>query len=58
MDQASYETVTSTGCGLLPPAEDGKLLITGAEAAGLLDGQLSNDISGLPEGSGLPVFDW
>lgn len=52
MDQASYETVTSTGCGLLPPAEDGKLLITGAEAAGLLDGQLSNDIAGLPEGSG------
>jgi len=52
MDQATYETVTGTGCGLLPAAQDGKLLITGSQAAGLLDGQLSNDIAGLAEGEG------
>lgn len=52
MLQASYETVTIDGCGMLPAAEDGKLLITGSQAAGLLDGQLSNDIAGLAEGHG------
>ena len=52
MAEATYETVTREGCGLLPAAEDGKLLLTGSEAAGLLDGQLSNDVAGLAVGSG------
>lgn len=52
MADATYETVTATGCGLMPPADDGKLLVTGPEAAALLDGQLSNDVAGLAPGTG------
>lgn len=49
---ASYETVTTSGCGLLDAREDGKLLLRGSEASGLLDAQLSNDVAGLGEGEG------
>ncbi|MEI2700825.1 MAG: folate-binding protein [Baekduia sp.] len=49
---ATYASVTSHGAGLLPPREDGKLLISGTDAAQLLDGQLSNDVAGLDQGSG------
>ncbi len=49
---ASYESLSAGGCGLLPAGEDGKLLVTGTDAAGLLDGQLSNDIAALDVGSG------
>lgn len=49
---ATYETVTADGCGLLPARDDGKLLVHGPAAAGLLDGQLSNDIAALERGAG------
>lgn len=52
MAEATYETVTREGCGLPPAAEDGKLLLTGSEASGLLDSQLSNDVAGLAAGTG------
>lgn len=49
---ATYETVTATGCGLLDARNDGKLLLLGSEAAGLLDGQVSNDVGGLAPDEG------
>lgn len=49
---ATYETVTVSGCGLLDAREDGKLLLRGSEAAGLLDGQVSNDVGALEPGEG------
>lgn len=49
---ATYGVITDGGCGLLPRREDGKLLVSGPDAAGLLDGQLSNDIGGLAVGQG------
>jgi folate-binding protein YgfZ len=39
-------------CGLLDRPERGKLLLTGAEAAEYLQGQLTNDIEGLEPGEG------
>ncbi|HWB68540.1 MAG TPA: glycine cleavage T C-terminal barrel domain-containing protein [Solirubrobacterales bacterium] len=39
-------------CGLLDRSERGKLLITGAEAAEYLQGQLTNDVEGLDAGEG------
>ena len=49
---ATYETLTEAGCGVLDSRDDGKLLLRGGEAAGLLDGQLSNDIGALEPGRG------
>ena len=49
---ATYATVAEHGCGLLGPREDGKLLVSGSDAAGLLDGQLSNAIADLEPGQG------
>jgi folate-binding protein YgfZ len=49
---ADYAAVAAGGCGLLPTRDDGKLLITGPDAAGLLDGQLSNDVAALEIGEG------
>ncbi len=40
-------------CGLLDRSERGKLLISGAEAADYLQGQLTNDVEGLKPGDGL-----
>ena len=40
-------------CGLLDRSERGKLLVSGAEAADYLQGQLTNDIEALEPGDGL-----
>jgi tRNA-modifying protein YgfZ len=40
-------------CGLLDRSERGKLLVTGAEAADYLQGQLTNDVEALEPGDGL-----
>lgn len=40
------------GCGLLDRSERGKLALTGADAAGLLQGQVTNDVEALEPGSG------
>ncbi len=45
-------SVLTTACGLVDRSERGKLALTGAEAAGLLSGQVTNEIEGLGEGHG------
>lgn len=50
--RASYETVTGTGAGLLDARPDGKLLLTGTQAASMLDGQVSNWVESLELGKG------
>ncbi len=49
---SSAHAVLTTGCGLVDRSERGKLALTGEEAAGLLTGQVSNDIEALAEGHG------
>ncbi len=44
--------VLTTGCGLVDRSERGKLALSGAEAAGLLTGQVTNDIAALGDGEG------
>jgi folate-binding protein YgfZ len=44
--------VLTTACGLVGRSPDGKLALTGGEAAGLLSGQLTNDIEALVPGTG------
>lgn len=44
--------VLEQGCGLLDRSERGKLALTGADAAGLLQGQVTNDVEALAAGSG------
>ena len=46
-----YEAVTGT-CGLLDRSERGKLALTGTEAKGFLQGQVSNDVEALTPGTG------
>src|ERR1700752_3803078 len=46
-----YRTITE-GCGLLDRSERGKLALTGADARGFLQGQVTNDVEGLSEGEG------
>jgi len=46
-----YRTITA-GCGLLDRSERGKLALTGADARGFLQGQVTNDVEGLSPGSG------
>jgi folate-binding protein YgfZ len=48
---AEYRAITES-CGLLDRSERGKLALTGADAASFLQGQVSNDVESLPEGSG------
>ena len=45
-------SVLTTGAGLVDRSERGKLALTGSEAAGLLTGQVSNDIEALAPGAG------
>jgi folate-binding protein YgfZ len=45
-------TACTEGCGLVDRSETGKLLLTGAEAAAFLDGQVSNAITDLEPGHG------
>jgi folate-binding protein YgfZ len=49
--RTAYEACT-TGCGLVDRSAQGKLLLTGEEAAAFLDGQVSNDIATLEAGHG------
>jgi tRNA-modifying protein YgfZ len=48
---SDYRTLTE-GCGLLDRSERGKLALSGAEAAGFLQGQVSNDVEALLPGTG------
>jgi tRNA-modifying protein YgfZ len=49
---ATEYRVLTEGCGLLDRSERGKLALTGADAAGFLQGQVSNDIEALSPGAG------
>src|ERR1700733_1017211 len=40
------------GCGLLDRSDRGKLALSGANAAGFLQGQISNDVEGVASGAG------
>ena len=44
--------VLREGCGLLDRSERGKLALTGTDAKGFLQGQVSNDVEGLTPGEG------
>jgi tRNA-modifying protein YgfZ len=46
-----YRTITEA-CGLLDRSERGKLALTGADARSFLQGQVTNDVEGLPDGAG------
>jgi folate-binding protein YgfZ len=48
---AAYAALTE-GCALISGAEDGKLALTGPQAAEFLNGQVSNDIEALTPGRG------
>ncbi len=45
-------TVLTTACGLVDRSERGKLALVGAEAAGLLSGQITNEVEALEDGRG------
>ncbi len=45
-------TVLTTACGLVDRSERGKLALVGPEAAGLLSGQVTNEVEALEEGHG------
>jgi tRNA-modifying protein YgfZ len=49
--QADYRVI-SDACGLLDRSERGKLALTGADAAGFLQGQVTNDVESLAPGTG------
>jgi tRNA-modifying protein YgfZ len=46
-----YRVITEA-CGLLDRSERGKLALAGADAAGFLQGQVSNEVEGLASGAG------
>jgi len=48
---AEYRTITER-CGLLDRSERGKLALTGSEAKGFLQGQVTNDVEALVAGAG------
>ncbi|MBA2346754.1 MAG: folate-binding protein YgfZ [Solirubrobacterales bacterium] len=48
----SAHAVLTTACGLVDRSARGKLALTGEEAAGLLTGQVTNDIEALADGHG------
>ena len=48
---ADYRAITEA-CGLLDRSERGKLALSGADAAAFLQGQVSNDVEGLVDGTG------
>jgi folate-binding Fe-S cluster repair protein YgfZ len=49
--QPDYRAITEA-CGLLDRSERGKLALSGADGAGFLQGQVSNDVESLAPGSG------
>ncbi len=48
----SPHTVLTTACGLVDHSERGKLALVGSEAAGLLSGQVTNEVEALEAGRG------
>jgi tRNA-modifying protein YgfZ len=46
-----YQTITES-CGLLDRSERGKLALSGSDAKGFLQGQVTNDVEGLAAGRG------
>jgi tRNA-modifying protein YgfZ len=46
-----YRTITEA-CGLLDRSERGKLVLTGSDSGGFLQGQVTNDVEGLSPGRG------
>jgi tRNA-modifying protein YgfZ len=48
---AEYRAITAS-CGLLDRSERGKLALTGTDAKGFLQGQVSNDVESLEPGTG------
>ncbi len=48
---SDYRTITE-GCGVIDRSERGKLALTGADAKGFLQGQVSNDVESLTAGTG------
>jgi folate-binding protein YgfZ len=49
--ETDYRAITEA-CGLLDRSERGKLALSGADAAGFLQGQVSNDVESLAAGTG------
>ena len=49
--RAEYEALTE-GCGLVDRSERGKLALTGSGAVEFLNGQVTNELAGLPPGEG------
>jgi tRNA-modifying protein YgfZ len=49
--ESEYEAATA-GCGLVDRSERGKLALTGDDAKGFLQGQVSNDVESLTRGNG------
>lgn len=49
--QAEYDALTG-GCGLVDRSERGKLALTGGDAKGFLQGQVTNDVESLSPGEG------
>lgn len=50
-DREAYDRAT-TGAGFVDRSDAGKLVLTGADRAAFLDGQVSNDVGGLAAGTG------
>jgi folate-binding protein YgfZ len=50
-ERTDYETLIEA-CGLLDRSDRGKLALSGPDAKGFLQGQVSNDVEGLSEGEG------
>jgi folate-binding protein YgfZ len=48
----SDHAILTTACGLVDRSERGKLALTGAQAAELLNGQVTNDVAALEPGQG------
>jgi tRNA-modifying protein YgfZ len=48
---ADYRTITEA-CGMLDRSERGKLALTGGDARGFLQGQVTNDVEGIADGAG------
>jgi len=48
----THDEVLTTACGLVDRSERGKLALTGAQAAELLNGQVTNDVAALEPGTG------
>jgi folate-binding protein YgfZ len=49
--ESEYKTLRA-GCGLLDRSERGKLALTGADAKGFMQGQVTNDVESLSPGTG------